>query len=645
VLDIKCVMLKLGKLLRNTLILLLTLALLLQVTFKVQAELLPGMSYGVVVYEDQGYPVLVKIYTAKGTGIVRSNIRSFDPLFNLSLTLAVYEAMLSLGLNPWSLDAYVELITDPRITTIVGPSLGLPVFLATYSLLTNTSLPENLISTGAISLDSLVLYVGYIYVKGEAARRYNYTYFMIPLLQNITVTVTSRFERLGPYIYEIRETTFKSIGLERLDLRILQVSDSLEAFNLSLNLPVKKAPNLDELYRIMLMKSALPRFRIELIILMINFTIMDLSRDISTIWNLLALYKHRLPHDLIRWVEESLLRAEGFLNLSDMLKSKGMILASLEALTQAYMEAKSAKYALTIFAIGDIRLALLEALGNFEISQNLLFMSRVYSPDHLLSLGFASHILRECDFRISMLLGALEIRGWVPSLFIARELAWIDAMSFKARAFITPYLVEKSLDEEIRIIDVASRYVDYITKGANYVWYYCVATGISSPMLTTMSSYAYTASRLKDVNATPTAVAYALEGISLGLTTLALAPNLTPLIQARLESLKRALELYVSDNERVPLIAIYYMELALLQDELESRLLALEKALAYMKMFDIVHRLSGVGGDIYETLWFRSIESEGSGVNAYNLNYSLVTVTLAFIGGVLLWLRWLVLKL
>ena len=102
-------------LMRRVLVLLLTLALLLQVDFKVEAELPPGMSYGVVVYEDKGYPVLVKIHVASGTGVVRSNIRSFDPLFNLSLTLAVYEAMLGLGLDPWSYDVYVELVTDPRI--------------------------------------------------------------------------------------------------------------------------------------------------------------------------------------------------------------------------------------------------------------------------------------------------------------------------------------------------------------------------------------------------------------------------------------------------------------------------------------------------------------------------------------------------
>jgi hypothetical protein len=635
-------------LMRRVLVLLLTLALLLQVDFKVEAELPPGMSYGVVVYEDKGYPVLVKIHVASGTGVVRSNIRSFDPLFNLSLTLAVYEAMLGLGLDPWSYDVYVELVTDPRITVIVGPSLGLPVFLATYSLLTNTSLPANLMSTGAVSLDSLVLYVGYIYVKGEAARRYNFTYYMIPLLQNVTLTTTTRFERLGPYVYEVREVRFESIGLERLNLSVLQVSGLHEAFNISLNLPLRRAPSLDELYRVMLVKSALPKYRVDLITLIVNFTSKDLSRDISRTWELLTIYRHRLPRDLTGLIEESLLRAESLLNLSGMLKRNGTILASLEALTQAYMEARYARYTLTMFALGDIRLALAEALGNFESSQNLLFMSRIYSPDHLLSLGFASYILRECDFRISMLLGALEVRGWAPSLFVARELAWIDAMSFKARAFIIPYIVERQFNLEARIINVASKYVDYIVRGGDYTWYYSVATGITSPMLTTMSSYMYTASRLNEANATPTAIAYALEGISHGLTTLALAPNLTPLIEARLESLTRTIGSYVDCNQRVPLMAIYYMELALLQERPESRLLALEKVLAYVKAFNMIHRMSGVGEDVYETLWSMSSESGlsmGVGESVHSSRYDLALATLTLIGGVLLWLKWLRLKL
>jgi ATP-dependent Lon protease len=97
---------------------------------------------------------------------------SRDSVFNAA---SVVRAMS--GLDPSDYDLHVNVIGGGNID---GPSAGLAFFLALYSALTKTPLPQDIAVTGEVSLTGNVRAVGGVVEKLYAARSTSMRAFVLP---------------------------------------------------------------------------------------------------------------------------------------------------------------------------------------------------------------------------------------------------------------------------------------------------------------------------------------------------------------------------------------------------------------------------------------------------------------------------------
>jgi ATP-dependent Lon protease len=97
---------------------------------------------------------------------------SRDSVFNAA---SVVRAMS--GLDPSDYDLHVNVIGGGNID---GPSAGLAFFLALYSALTKTPLPQDIAVTGEVSLTGNVRAVGGVVEKLHAARATAMRAFVLP---------------------------------------------------------------------------------------------------------------------------------------------------------------------------------------------------------------------------------------------------------------------------------------------------------------------------------------------------------------------------------------------------------------------------------------------------------------------------------
>ena len=95
-----------------------------------------------------------------------------DSVFNASSNVRSL-----IGIDPLDYDLHVNVVGGGNID---GPSAGLAIFLALYSALTRTRLPQDVAMTGELSISGKVRPVGGIIEKVYAARQAGMRLVLIP---------------------------------------------------------------------------------------------------------------------------------------------------------------------------------------------------------------------------------------------------------------------------------------------------------------------------------------------------------------------------------------------------------------------------------------------------------------------------------
>lgn len=138
-------------------------------------------------------------------------------------------------------------VIESSSIVVGGPSAGLAMALATYSLLTTGSCPEGYAATGMILPDTSVGPVGGLKEKLEAAASAGAKIFLIPHGQEKYTYIARKVERSGPIVRIV--STPVSIDLveygKSLGVEVVGVSTLVEAAKV-LGLPTpepKPTPN------------------------------------------------------------------------------------------------------------------------------------------------------------------------------------------------------------------------------------------------------------------------------------------------------------------------------------------------------------------------------------------------------------------
>ncbi|WP_131159399.1 S16 family serine protease [Aeropyrum pernix] len=157
-----------------------------------------------------------------------------------SARVAAFAASLAAGVDMSSLDFYYVL--ESKSIVVGGPSAGLAMALATYSLLTTGSCPDGYAATGMILPDTSVGPVGGLKEKLEAAASSGAKVFLIPHGQEKYTYIARKVERNGPIVRIV--STPISIDLveygRSLGVNVIGVSTLAEAAG-ALGLPVPEA--------------------------------------------------------------------------------------------------------------------------------------------------------------------------------------------------------------------------------------------------------------------------------------------------------------------------------------------------------------------------------------------------------------------
>lgn len=570
-----------------------------------------GRAVGVILIDTTGHPVLIRVEVEPGTGRVESNLRG-DLYFRASLVMGCYEAALLAGYSPWSLDFKVTAESrelKPEGLTIIGPSLGLAIFTATYSALTGKPARTDILMTGVAHPDMLVGYVGGIYAKGEAAARYGYRVFLIPYLQNYTFKKEIVRETIGPYLYSKEVTKLEDVGLWRLNVTVAQARTVFEALEIVLQEEAGSVSDLN--LKKLREKIAVPNSRIALAQVIADIMESTVERDIATAERELKRLYYLLSKTTRDSISESIARARFYLDLYRELRLRDYYFASIDPLYLAYAHSKYAVYALSALGAGDVRTPLVDAGKTYQVSATLAGIVTPATPDHLLSLGYAYYLLDEASEHLAYAASLAAIQG-IRSEYALRLLAEASALSMKARFYTMIYLVDLDYEPPRELLESAVRLSLYQGLVSEYIWYY-TKEFIQSPLLMEISILMSRSSRFMSVGAIEGGLVLSIEASTRGFAALALAPNLTEVLNAREEALRGNIAILLRRASRVPVMTIYYLELADLQKIPELRIYYLELALAYLRAYTALHLASGVGEVVYETFWAAAMGLEFEG--------------------------------
>ncbi|MEM4426916.1 MAG: hypothetical protein QXV55_04975 [Acidilobaceae archaeon] len=597
---------------RVTIALLILVMIVLQPSLPLASSISKGEALGVGVhrYRDdpvEGFVIKVSVEVYPGSGRILTNVKG-DELFMASLLMACYEAALLAQRNPWSLDFYVKIEAEDnrRLWWITGPSLGLTVFLAAYSALTKTEVKKGLVSTGVVQPDGLIGWVGDIETKAEAVATRGYSELLIPLLQNVTVSVETEYRTFGPYIIETPKIVMKSLGLERLNVSIHQATGVFEVLNIATDLKFEApSQNLKKL------RLAVPESRVLLAHSVMEIYEREIERDLEATLNIIERLRKVIPRQMQESLLNSVSKAKAYLEFSRELKGKGYLIVPFDALALAYYHAKYAKYLAFLAAERDPRHAITEALKVYLVSTWVVRLTPSATPDHLLTLAYCRSLLEEAsDYvaRIAMVsrLGALNSEY---AMYLAANVAFY---SLRAQVLALLYFVNaEGMEIPYRELYEASQKVyEYFYTASNYATLYTVE--IQSEIRTQALLHLSASRSSAEIGDYPRALVHSLEATGRGLTMIALPIPHDPFRDLRLSTLEENINVEFSKTKRVPLMTFYYLELASLQERPEYRLYYLELALVYLKAYRMLHIASGVGEEFYESFWATALEGLAS---------------------------------
>jgi uncharacterized protein len=152
-----------------------------------------------------------------------------------SARLAAFAASLVAGVDMTRYDFYYD-IESPSII-VGGPSAGAAMALATLDLLTGTPCNSLVDVTGMIQPDASIGPVGGLKAKLEAAAQGGARLFIVPAGQEVYTYYETRYERIGPIVWVVREPVTVNLTEygERLGVRVEAAATLLQLYEIATN--------------------------------------------------------------------------------------------------------------------------------------------------------------------------------------------------------------------------------------------------------------------------------------------------------------------------------------------------------------------------------------------------------------------------
>jgi len=159
-----------------------------------------------------------------------------------SARLAAFAASLVAGVDMSKYDFYYD-IESPSII-VGGPSAGAAMALATLNLLTSTPCSSLVDVTGMIQPDASIGPVGGLKEKLEAAAEGGAKLFIVPAGQEVYTYYETRYNRIGPIIWVVREPVKVNLTEygERLGVRVETAATLLQLYEIATNKTLPTPP-------------------------------------------------------------------------------------------------------------------------------------------------------------------------------------------------------------------------------------------------------------------------------------------------------------------------------------------------------------------------------------------------------------------
>ncbi len=560
---------------------------------------------GVAVRKGEGYPVFVSVdVSPNGNGsVIIYGVKGDSLLYN-SIEEACYVVAWMLGKNPYLFNYYVYINPAmPNVTYMVGPSLSLAVSLAALTSFLNVKPSPDVMVTGMVNPDGTVGFVGLVREKAEAAEKYGYSLFVYPLEEDKTFKVVNVPVHLGPYAFltrmlQVEGNVFYNITVDRLGVVSIWdaawASIEINSSPAALTLP-SNSYSIDSLYAYSVGPGidAIKRAADLLSKASIYLSQAEAKLSEARKYMTLEAYVETLKDvNRAKQVIESII-ARG--NISSW--------ADIYDILRVYQESARIFYLTNL--IVDLRgvpsyvLSSLNAAG--EILTNVINNNLTVEEIPLVALAATKYYEAERLSNVTLSLLALVIYGYVSLSKIvgslSSNLARVDRLAQEAIILALSGRQYASRPAP-PLRSLAERYVSYAWHLYRYAMDLSMVSRVYSNLTGLAGGYAWKAMYILNNSRGPVDVAaalgFAVDGVALASTYMALHPGYPPLIDERF---KAAITFAYALGQVVGPNPFYSYELSRIYGNSSIDIYYIERIIAYEKLITIA-----IGTSTYHTL-------------------------------------------
>ncbi len=561
-------------------------------------------SIGIGVYRGRGIPIDVKVQILYGNGSIYIEGIGYDELFKYSTYTAVYEAMLTLGLDPYKFDYIVYIKPREGIKTyLAGPSLSIAIYLATISTYLDINLGEDTVYTGSINPDLTVGFVGYIEEKAWGASNHGLKTFFMPAGEHYKYQIDKKPLRVGPYIFESYAVEKIPYNFTGIDLDLRELYNSFTPIDRHLNkINISDTSNMESEH------LQYVRERVE-----------------NYVYNILEMTRKRV-NDVKRLLDESnikvvnpqsyryVIKVLGYtgdnLSISEYLLKKGYLYMSFEHSLKAYETVSKAFFLTVMLTMPDDRIDIINddfyrlrnrvvSIINASFSNGVDEVSIVYKSH---SARFYIEGIREARLALSGL-RFFQVEPYVLSelsISLAEEMAKAVHKLLKAEAF--SYISMRYGDPKLDISIVADKIYRYTDTLFKYVYRYSQETKVSSNLIS-LGGYSLDRARKGGYTEYPqninelARISYLADSLSNLTLYMALHPGFEEIYRLRYDAILNSLSILLGYIQPDWLI-IDKIKTSIFFEEYPMKIRLLEEAVTNAKVKLFLKGIVNIRGDV-----------------------------------------------
>ncbi len=557
-----------------------------------QNETYIGWGYGVGVYLNNSFPILIQIEILPGNGNLTIEGVEGDALFYLSNKIAIYQALWDEGRDPWKYDYILRVFPYYNTTFLSGSSLSLTTYITTISALEKKSLPEKIMFTGTLNPDSTIGFVSDVKLKAIAAQTNKFKTFYYPILQNYTYQITTQSVHIGPYSFSKRVIKSDVVNFENITIPLVQVRGGQETYNILHN----KEFIFQSSYAGLLVTSneILGNNTIVLTRYLDGLEKNFYNRLEETTKILSSLILTTGYGDMTSTINTYISQAKGYFSLYQELVKRNYLFLSLEILSKAYSEINKAYFLAKILseptnkAVNEIY---------YDISRETQLVGKILNQtkkeltlEKALVLGYAASTYNDALQRLVRLNLGLQAlsAGFGGREGIGLSLSKdIEEIYYKLKIAEALGLLSLKINDNrtINATQLVYKLIQYGNELQRYAMEYSLATDVYSEIINRGRAYLWKALSLnkKDPLSLLASIDYAITSISYFQLYFALHPGISEVWEVRFPMILTTIRNYDNHLDKRPLLTEYFLEKSVLYNTTDSKILWLERAIGYQK--------------------------------------------------------------